>query len=145
MYDYETKIGILRIIEDDNFIIAVTKVDKVEYQNETVLIHKTIQELNEYFQGRRKSFSIPLKLNGTEFQKSVWNELLKIPYGQTKTYLDVAKALNNPNASRAIGNACNKNPLLILVPCHRVVGTNGSLVGFALGLDVKKELLKLEQ
>ncbi len=108
------------------------------------LLRKTIVELDEYFSGIRTSFSLPIEFQGTEFQKQVWNALLKIPYGCTKSYKDVAMMIGNPKAVRAVGNACNKNKLLIVVPCHRIVGSNGALVGFAVGLDVKQTLLSLE-
>jgi len=93
----------------------------------------------------RKTFDVPIALNGTPFQLSVWNALLQIPYGETRTYGEIAAMIGNPKASRAVGMACNRNPIWILVPCHRVVGKNGALTGFEGGLDVKKALLDLEQ
>lgn len=109
------------------------------------LLQQAIQELHEYFVGMRCTFTIPIELNGTEFQKKVWMELQSIPYGQTATYGEIAKRIGYPKASRAVGGACNKNKIVIVIPCHRVVGTNGKLVGFALGMDVKRQLLAIEQ
>lgn len=90
------------------------------------------------------SFSVPIHLKGTDFQKKVWNELKNIPYGETRTYKEIAEKIGKPKASRAVGMACNKNPIVILVPCHRVVGTNGSLTGYAGGIELKKALLEAE-
>lgn len=102
------------------------------------------EELLEYLGGMRKNFTIPLDLNGTPFQKRVWNELLKIPYGKIKSYGQIARELGKPKAARAVGMANNRNPVPILVPCHRVVGSDGSLVGYGGGLEFKKFLLELE-
>lgn len=102
------------------------------------------KQLREYMDGERKSFSIPLKPKGTEFQKKVWNELLKIPYGEVRTYGEIAEAVGCPKGARAVGLACNKNPIIILIPCHRVVGKNGKLTGYACGIDVKEKFLSLE-
>jgi methylated-DNA-[protein]-cysteine S-methyltransferase len=101
-------------------------------------------QLDEYFSGIRQEFSIPLDIYGTAFQKLVWDQLQRIPYGQTRSYKDVALAMNAAKAVRAIGGANNKNPLSIFVPCHRVIGSNGALVGYGGGLDIKEYLLKLE-
>ena len=98
-----------------------------------------------YFSGWRKSFDLPIKPEGTDFQKRVWAELVKIPYGETRSYKQVAESMGSPRSSRAIGGANNKNPIMILIPCHRVVGADGSLTGFAAGVEVKKQLLDLEQ
>lgn len=146
-YYYETPIGRICIEEDNGFI---TKIDIVSEENhveekETKLIKKTYEQLIEYFNGKRKTFDIPLKLNGTEFQKKVWKELLKIPYGETCTYKDIAINIGNEKACRAVGGANNKNPIMIIVPCHRVIGKNGDLVGYACGLDVKSKLLEIEK
>lgn len=101
-------------------------------------------QLQEYFSGERKSFTVPLKLYGTEFQLQVWKNLLQIPWGQVKTYRDIGFLSSSPKGARAVGSACNKNPVMILVPCHRVVGTGGKLTGYAGGLELKKILLELE-
>ncbi len=102
------------------------------------------RQLDEFFAGQRKAFDLPLKPLGTAFQLKVWRELLRIPYGQTSTYGELAKKLGNPRACRAVGAANGRNPLPIIVPCHRVIGSNGKLTGFAGGLEVKKRLLELE-
>lgn len=110
----------------------------------TAVTGQASEELQEYFQGKRKQFSVPLYMEGTDFQKAVWNALLRIPYGETRSYKEVARMVGNPKACRAVGMANNRNPLMILVPCHRVVGADGSLVGYAGGLDFKQRLLSLE-
>lgn len=102
-------------------------------------------ELIEYLQGTRQSFSIPFDLRGTPFQLAVWNALCSIPYGQTKSYSDIANQIQRPAAVRAVGAAIGANPVLIMVPCHRVIGMNGALIGFRAGMDVKKKLLQLER
>jgi methylated-DNA-[protein]-cysteine S-methyltransferase len=106
--------------------------------------NQTIQELEEYFQGKRTTFTVPLDLRGTEFQKSVWKQLQKIPYGATATYSEIAKKIKKTTAVRAVGAANGKNPLCVLIPCHRVIGSNGSLTGFSGGLKIKQRLLDLE-
>ena len=129
------------IVQNDNIWL-----DKKSYMlKETDLINNTRKQLDEYFAGNRKQFDIPIKFNGTDFQVKVWKELLKIPYGETCSYLDIAKCIGNPKASRAVGMANNKNKIIIIVPCHRVIGSNKKLVGYACGLDVKKKLLELER
>ena len=152
IYDFE--IGKLAICEDNGKIVLVnvvkTKEDieemaKNSIQKETSLIKNTKQQLDEYFADKRKKFDIPIKLDGTDFQIKVWKELLKIPYGETCSYLDIAKCIGNPKASRAVGMANNKNKIIIIVPCHRVIGSNKKLVGYACGLDVKEKLLELER
>ena len=104
----------------------------------------TRTQLEEYFEGRRKQFDLPLRVEGTDFQKKVWSKLKRIPYGKLETYGSVAKSLGKPLASRAVGGANNKNKIGIIIPCHRVVGTSGSLTGYAPGLKYKEFLLKLE-
>lgn len=102
-------------------------------------------QLREYFLGRRAVFDLPLRLSGTHFQKSVWNVLRQIPYGEVRTYSQIAAAIDKPKAARAVGQAANRNPLWILIPCHRVIGKDGSLTGYAGGLTMKQVLLALEQ
>ena len=102
-------------------------------------------QLDEYFRGQRSCFDLPFLLIGTEFQKSVWNYLIRIPYGQVRSYGQIAAAIGSPKAARAVGSACNRNPLWILIPCHRVVDKNGSLTGYAGGLTMKQALLDLEK
>ena len=105
---------------------------------------EVIGQLQRYFSGTLKRFDVPMSLSGTEFQQSVYRQLINIPYGETRSYLDIAKAIGNKKAVRAVGNANSKNPIAIFVPCHRVIGRDGSLTGFAGGIEVKKMLLKLE-
>lgn len=112
---------------------------------EEPLLQEAEEQLNEYFAGVRREFDLPLAPQGTPFQQAVWAELQKIPYGETRTYGQLAAALGKPRASRAVGGACHCNPVAILIPCHRVVGANGSLTGYAGGLDIKEYLLELEK
>lgn len=142
-----TPIGYLEIKEINNCIVSIKIVKKLncnEYVDDNSILNKAKQQINEYFLGKRKVFDLPIKFNGTEFQKSVWNSLLKIPYGETRSYKDIAKDIGNAKACRAVGMANNKNSIIIVVPCHRVIGSNGKLVGYACGLDIKKKLLELE-
>lgn len=154
IYDFE--IGKILIVEDKNYIVRVKilnnesytldeKISKFGIKKETPLIKKTKFELMEYFNGKRKIFDIPIKLDGTEFQVKVWKELLKIPYGKTCSYLDIAKKIGNPNGARAVGMANNKNKIQIIIPCHRVIGSNKKLIGYAGGVKIKEKLLKLEK
>lgn len=108
------------------------------------VVDQAVEQLVAYSQGRLREFSLPLKFTGTEFQNSVWKALLEVPYGQTTTYGELAKRIGMPKGARAVGGALNRNPLGIVVPCHRVVGSDGAMVGFAGGIDVKKLLLELE-
>ena len=111
---------------------------------DTPLLLRAERELTEYFAGTRKEFSLPLDLRGTDFQRKVWQALREIPYGETRTYGDIAARIGKPRACRAVGMANHKNPLLIVIPCHRVIGAGGQLTGFGAGLDIKERLLKLE-
>jgi len=103
------------------------------------------QQIDEYLTGTRRGFDVPLLMVGTEFQKSVWNALMQVPYGTTASYLHIARAIGNPEAARAVGNACKANPIGIMVPCHRIIGSKGRLVGYGGGLPRKEKLLSLEQ
>lgn len=144
-YSYGTVIGKIYIAEQDNCICNVS-FRTLNYTNkETPLIKKTYSQIKEYFDGNRNSFDIPISANGTEFQIKVWKELLKIPYGKTATYKEIAENIGNKNASRAVGMANNKNPIAIIIPCHRVIGSNGNLTGYAGGIEMKKYLLDLER
>ena len=113
--------------------------------DKNIIIEKTIFQLSEYFDGKRKNFNIPLELSGTNFQLKAWEALKKIPYAKTVSYSDQAKLAGNPKATRAIGNANNANPISIIIPCHRVIGKSGELVGYGGGLDRKDYLLNLEK
>ena len=116
-----------------------------EYSKQTSpVIEMTIVQLEEYFAGKRQEFDIPILMVGTDFQKQVWVELQKIPFGKTATYLQLAQNMNNPNAVRAVANANGANAISIIIPCHRIIGSDGKLVGYAGGLQAKKKLLELE-
>ena len=147
---YNTKIGEIAIEENGLAITRLYFVNKdlekeVEIKEETWLMRKAIKEIKEYLEGKRNSFDLPLEPEGTEFQKKVWNVLKEIPYGETRSYGEIAKLIGNEKASRAVGMANNKNPIMIMIPCHRVIGVNGKLVGYAGGLDVKEKLLNMEK
>ncbi len=124
--------------------IQFTQPQKALLQTTELLSMATIQ-LDEYFQGKRTTFSLPFKLTGTPFQLAVWKELQNIPSGQTTSYKEIAQKINKPKAYRAVGMANNKNPLPIIIPCHRVIGSNGKLIGYAGGLKLKNYLLELEK
>jgi len=142
-YDFE--FGVLSIKYTDTSIIYLKKVDNVDEKNErSELSDMVFLQIREYLDGKRKNFDFPYEMHGTEFQKKVWQALCEIPYGETRTYKDIAIAVGNSKASRAVGMANNKNPISIAVPCHRVIGTNGKLVGYAGGLIMKEFLIKLE-
>lgn len=133
------------IIERNNRIYAITTEDIYDYlEEETDLIKKAAKQLKEYYDGLRRDFDLPLDLQGTLFQLKVWNELLKIPYGQTRTYKQIAQAIGSPKAYRAVGNANNQNRIMVVVPCHRVIGSNGQMVGYAGGIEMKEMLLAIE-
>lgn len=140
-----TPIGELSIIIENSFLTEISFDTNISDNNFiNPLMQKTQQQINDYFQGKIKQFDLPIKLHGSDFQIKVWQQLLAIPYGQTRTYNQIACAIGNKNASRAVGNACNKNPLPIIVPCHRVLGKNGALTGYNAGLEKKRFLIDLE-
>lgn len=145
-YDYyESPFGLILIVTCDDFLVELKKVDEREFlSNENAISKKVKKELLEYFEGNRKSFDIPIKLSGTDFRMKVWNELLKIPYGNTISYKELARRVGNEKAVRAVGGANHNNPIWIIVPCHRVIGSNGSLTGYGGGIEMKKRLLELE-
>lgn len=148
MIHIDTCVGSIGIAEEDGCITDVffsSETTPVAEEMETPLLRTVAMQLGEYFAGNRKSFSIPLMPSGTEFQKKVWNALLQIPFGETRSYQEIAEAAGSPKAYRAVGNANNKNPISILIPCHRVIGKNGSLVGYGGGLEIKEQLLALER
>lgn len=143
---YKTKIGEYFIGYEGDVLIKLHKcLDEIEdFGVKTNFTEKVFTELEEYFESERKEFTFKYEMRGTEFQKKVWSALCDIPYGETRTYKDIAVAIGNQKASRAVGMANNKNPIAIVVPCHRVIGANGKLVGYAGGLDIKEALLKIE-
>ena len=142
---YQSPFGLLKIGIADEKVILVGIVSKQDEQNQpTALSVEVYRQLQEYFAGKRTVFTVPYALNGTSFQQAVWTQIAKIPYGQTVTYKDIAQAIDKPRAFQATGRAIGANPLAILIPCHRVVGSNGELTGYAFGLEMKKALLNLE-
>lgn len=143
-YTYKTKIGYLTISEENDIVVEILFGKFENLTEENNALKKAINEINEYLDGNRKEFTFPFQISGTEFQQKVYNELLKIPYGQTCSYGDIAKSIGNEKAYRAVGNANNKNKLPIVIPCHRVIGKNKDLTGYAGGLNVKEFLLNLE-
>ncbi len=146
---YDTKIGKIGITVSKKKITGLyfnaAYIPKEYIREETPLLRKAYEQLTEYLDGKRITFDLPLHAEGTNFERSCWDALLKIPYGETRTYGEQAKLVGSPKASRAVGRANSLNPIAIFIPCHRVIGANGSLTGFAGGLDVKKQLLELER
>lgn len=154
-YYYPTKIGRIRITEDGTGITELSLFqdgqssdadNSGEYEiRETALLKEAARQLQEYLLGSRRKFDLPLNPSGTDFQIRVWKALRQIPYGETRSYKQIACAVGNEKASRAVGMANHNNPIMCIIPCHRVIGANGALVGFGAGLDIKEQLLKLEK
>jgi methylated-DNA-[protein]-cysteine S-methyltransferase len=153
-FTYMTAIGPITIADDGTAITHLvvgapsTEIFAAEsntVKTETPLIQEAHRQLKAYLEGTRQTFDLPLAAAGTDFQQLVWDALRHIPYGTSQTYAEIARAIGRPSAARAVGAACGRNPILILTPCHRVIGTNGKLTGFAAGLDIKAALLQLEQ
>lgn len=149
IFVYETKIGKLAIADNGESITELYFNDRIDLSdkqlNESRLIKNAYNQLMEYLEGNRKEFDLPLKPRGTEFQMKVWKALENIPYGEVRSYKDIAEQVGSPKGYRAVGLANNKNPISIFIPCHRVVGANGKLVGYGGGLDIKELLLDLEK
>ncbi|RXP64637.1 methylated-DNA--[protein]-cysteine S-methyltransferase [Lutibacter sp. HS1-25] len=143
---YKTPIGIAKIVGDKNGLQAITVLDEAIEITEEIpeILKDCTQQLDEYFKGTRTSFDLKLNPQGTDFQQKVWAELLNIPFGKTCTYLEQSKKLGNVKAIRAVASANGKNPLWIVIPCHRIIGSDGSLTGYAGGIWRKKWLLKHE-
>jgi len=150
----QSPVGELKLVASDKGLVAVlwendrpnrVPLSELEKNDRHPVLVKTEQQLNEYFAGKRKEFFITLDMRGTRFQNDVWNALLAIPFGETRTYGQLAKQLGRPQASRAVGAANGRNPVSIIVPCHRVIGSSGKLTGFPGGLDTKAHLLDLER
>jgi methylated-DNA-[protein]-cysteine S-methyltransferase len=151
--EMESPVGKLKLVAHANALVAVlweherpnrVKLPAPKLDTQQPVLVEAERQLNEYFSGTRTEFDLPLELHGSEFQKKVWRALRKIPFGQTRSYLALAKSVGSAKAVRAVGAANGKNPLSIVVPCHRVIGANGSLTGFAGGLDAKARLLAFE-
>ena len=146
-YYYEnvdTELGLLEIKATDTGVKSIHFVASANEVKVNKVSSTAKRQLIEYFAKQRQVFDLPLDADGTDFQKQVWQELVRIPYGQTCTYGDIAKAIDNPKGMRAVGLANGKNPLTIVVPCHRVIGANGKLTGYAHGTERKAKLLSLE-
>ena len=142
---YETKFGFLHIVYEEDTLLSLKILSVPSGENaRTDFTEKVYGQISEYLAGRRRNFDIRYELCGTEFQKKIWLALEKIPYGETRTYGEIAEEIGNRNASRAVGRACSQNPIWIVIPCHRIVGANGSLTGYAGGISMKEELLRME-
>ncbi len=143
---YKTPIGTAKIVGNNNEIISVSVIDKKIETSKIIPknLQNCVQQLDEYFNGNRTVFHLKLNPKGTDFQKSVWKELLNVPFGKTRTYLEQSKKLGNVKAIRAVASANGKNPIWIIIPCHRIIGSDGSLTGYAGGLWRKKWLLEHE-
>ena len=149
-YQYKTPIGTAKIVGDEDGIQSISVLDE-DFLNQLETTEQTpkclkdcVTQLDEYFQGKRTEFDLKLNPQGTEFQKSVWNELNNIPFGKTRTYMEQTKQIGDPKAIRAVASANGKNPIWIVIPCHRVIGSDGSLTGYAGGIWRKKWLLEHE-
>lgn len=155
-YTYKTMkspVGLLKLIASNNGLAAIlwendnpkrVRLSPLSEDKNHPILLEVERQLNDYFNGKLKRFSLELDFVGTDFQKNVWTALLKIPFGETRSYGQIAKQIGNPKAVRAVGAANGKNPISIVVPCHRVIGSNGQLTGFAGGLEIKACLLKIE-
>ncbi len=146
-------VGKLKLVANDHGLAAIlwendredrVKLGAMTERPDHPILVETKRQLGEYFAGQRTAFDLPLEFHGTDFQKGVWAALLRIPFGETRTYADIARELDRPGAFRAVGAANGKNPISIVAPCHRVIGTDGTLTGFAGGLEGKAFLLELE-
>ncbi|HUM06860.1 MAG TPA: methylated-DNA--[protein]-cysteine S-methyltransferase [Terriglobales bacterium] len=148
---YPSPVGRLFLAGSDKGLVRlefesrVQRLADVRLQESAVALAPYLSELREYFAGERREFTFALDLRGTDFQMRCWKALLDIPYGETRTYADLARAIGHPNAFRAVGMSNNRNPIAIVVPCHRVIASDGSLCGYGGGLDIKRKLLTLEQ
>lgn len=150
----DSPVGTLKLVAHDQALVAVmwdnedhkrVRLAELIESPQHPMLHKVKQQLEQYFAGQRQQFDLPLDFQGTDFQQQVWQVLLTIPYGETRSYKEIALQIGNAKAVRAVGAANGKNPISIIAPCHRVIGSGGALVGFAGGLDKKQILLSLEQ
>jgi|LSQX01.1.fsa_nt_gb methylated-DNA-[protein]-cysteine S-methyltransferase len=154
-FSYPSPLGILNIRFTERGVLGISFLEneqninncnKAQVHDADLIVYKYLfKELNNYFLGRLKKFEVPIILQGTEFQIKVWQEILKIPYGESKTYGEIARSIGMPDSARAVGRASHENKIPIIIPCHRVIGVNGKLTGYASGLDKKQWLLKHEQ
>lgn len=148
-----SRVGMLKLVASEKGLVAIlwendkpsrVRLGEMIEDNSHPVLLETERQLGEYFAGRRRQFSVRLDMRGTSFQKNVWEALLAIPFGETRSYGQLARQLGNPKATRAVGAANGRNPLSIVVPCHRVIGSSGKLTGFAGGMETKAHLLDLE-
>lgn len=143
---YNSPIGTIEIqVENDELISLEFVNENKSEHNKSEYVDVVIKQIDEYFNGKRKKFNLNIKISGTNFQNKVWHELINIPYGETISYKDLAEKIGNDKAYRAVGNANNKNKISIVIPCHRVIGSNKKLVGYAGGVDKKKWLINFEK
>lgn len=144
---YKSEIGLIEIAGTEDGILSVNFVEEKSMGSSEIPSHlkECVRQLDEYFSGKRKEFSVKIEVQGTDFQKKVWRKLMRIPFGQTASYKDVAQAIGNAKALRAVGNANNKNKIGIIIPCHRVIGSDGKMVGYGGGIWRKEWLLKHER
>lgn len=144
---YNSPIGVIELVSDESSIQELSFVEKLgeAHNNPPSILKNALTQIDEYFKGTRKSFDLKLSLKGTAFQESVWQQLLKVPFGSTATYGEIARAIGNEKASRAVGGANNKNKIAIIIPCHRIIGSQGRLVGYEGGLWRKEWLLQHEK
>ena len=143
---YQSLIGLIKIVADENGVCRTKYVDEIDEEiNPNKWTEETKNQLKEYFNGTRTQFDLPLIIKGTPFQLSVWNALREVPYGMTCTYKTIAEKINNEKSARAIGNANNRNKFVIIIPCHRVIGCNGRMVGYVGGVFRKQILLDHEK
>lgn len=142
----DSPVGKILISEENSMIVGLSFCDSNPAVPccETPVLTEAKKQISEYFDCKRKEFSLPVRLSGSEYCLSVWKALQNIPYGSTKCYSEIAALTGNPNSARAVGTACHRNPIAIIIPCHRVIGKNGQITGFAGGLSVKEQLLLLE-
>jgi len=142
---YESRFGLIKIGYEDSEICSIKTVGSIDCENcRNSFSDKAFKQLEEFFMKERKAFNLPLKIKGTPFQEKVWHALMEIPYGETRTYGEIAGKIGCPKGARAVGSASHNNPLWIVIPCHRVVGKGGKLTGYAGGLLMKRKLLQIE-
>ena len=142
---YDSPLGLIEIGYEGQHLCFIRRVDHIIRHEPSPLSDLANLQLQEYFLGTRREFQLPILPAGTAFQQAVWNSLLEIPYGEVRTYGEIADRIGKPGAARAVGQAANRNPLWIVIPCHRVVGKNGALTGYAGGLQMKQFLLNIEK
>lgn len=145
---FRSPIGILKITIEEEALVGLNLIQEEFFDlslKKCPVAVEVERQLVEFFSGKRKEFQLPIHFKGTSFQQKVWNALMKIPYGETKSYQEIAIEIENPKAVRAVGMANHQNPVMIVVPCHRVIGKNGTLTGYAGGIEVKQYLLELEK